>query len=74
MVRQAIEPIDEAQDVRHEDVGDGEGSGQPLATCKNRLQVPEPGLEEPVQALSGRRVTGVTREDQDGPGQACHLD
>jgi hypothetical protein len=60
--RQPVEPIDKTQHIRHEDVGDGEGPGQPFASCQHRLQVLEPGLEERVQTLPFRRITGVTRE------------
>ena len=52
IVRQPVEPIDEAQHIRHQDVGDGEGSGQPFASCQHRLHVLEPVLvEEAVKKL-----------------------
>jgi hypothetical protein len=41
MSRQPVEPIDKAQHIRHEYVGDGEGPGQPCASGQHRLQVLE---------------------------------
>jgi len=38
-------PIDWAQHIRHEDVGDGEGPSQPFASCQHWLQVLESGPE-----------------------------
>lgn len=60
MSLQPIEPIDKAQHISHENAGDGEGHGQPFASCQHRLQVLEPGLEEFVQTLPSRRITVVT--------------
>src|SRR3546814_12261310 len=72
--RQLVEPIDKAQHIRHEDVSDEEGLRQPFASCRHRLQVLEPGLEEFVQTLPCRRMTVVSRERQYGTGQDPHLD
>jgi len=30
-----LEPVDESQHIRHQDVGDGEFSRQPLAFCEH---------------------------------------
>src|SRR5262245_54637199 len=72
MPREPLEPIDKAQHIRHENIGDREGPRQPLASCQYRLQVLEPGLEELVQTLPSWRITGVTGEREYGPGQARH--
>ena len=49
MSRQPVEPIDEAQHIRHEYVGDGEGPGQPFASGQGLLHMLEPGFQERVQ-------------------------
>jgi hypothetical protein len=51
MSRQPVEPVNKAEHIRHEYVGDGEGPGQPFASRQDRLQVLESGLEEFVQTL-----------------------
>src|SRR3981081_1174765 len=55
-----IEPIDEAQHIRHENVGYGEGPDQPFASVQDRFHVLEPGLKEGVKKLSHWRFVGVT--------------
>src|SRR5262245_18937279 len=74
MLRQSVEPIDEAQHVRHEYVGNRERSSQPFAARQHPLHVTESVLEEVVQLLPSRRSSGVAGELQYGPGQACRLD
>lgn len=32
--RQPVEPVDEAQHIGHEDIGNGEGARQPFAPCQ----------------------------------------
>src|SRR3546814_1689223 len=73
MSRQPVEPIDEAQHIRHEYVGVGEGPGLPFASCQHRVQMLEPGLEELVQTLPCRRIAGVAGEldgEVDGAARA----
>ena len=52
--RQAVEPIDKAQHIRHLDVGDGEGPGQPFASYHHRLLRAIDDLRL-AEALSGPR-------------------
>jgi hypothetical protein len=59
MSRQPLQPIDQAQHIRHQYVGDGESPGQPFASCQHLLQVLEAASEELVQPLRCRRVAGV---------------
>jgi hypothetical protein len=63
--REPVETIDKAQYIRHEYVGDGEGSGQPFALCQHRLQVLEPSLEEVVKSLPARRVVSPENANMD---------
>src|SRR6185369_2910806 len=63
IARQPVEPIDEAQHVRHEDVSDGEAAGEPFATGQDRLHMLKPvDLEESVEKLPGGRIVTLPRE------------
>jgi hypothetical protein len=62
MFRQPVEPINKSQHIRHKYVGDGEGPGQPFASCQDRLHVLEPGLEKLLQTLPSR-VSPVSPEN-----------
>jgi len=67
--RQPVETIDQAQHIRHENVGYGKASCQPFASRQDRLHVLEPVLvEESVKELAG-----IAGKDKQGPRQARHL-
>ncbi|CDM62003.1 hypothetical protein LPU83_pLPU83d_0632 (plasmid) [Rhizobium favelukesii] len=56
MFRQPVEPIDKAQHIRRECVGDGEGPGEPFSSCQDRLYVLKPDPEERVETVPCRRI------------------
>ena len=72
--RQPVETIDQAQHIRHENVGYGKASCQPFASRQDRLHVLEPVLvEESVKELPSGCVAGIAGKDKQRPRQARHL-
>lgn len=59
---QPVESIDEAQHIRHQNVGDGKRPGQPCAFAEHRLHVLEAVVHPFVEKLRTPRVACIAGE------------
>lgn len=70
VICQAVEAVDQAQYVDHENVGNRESVGEPFAAGECGFHMLETGGEEGVQVLSARGWLVIAGELVEGPGQA----